>query len=69
MLVRDVVADALRGFPGPVVWGLPAGHTSGPALTVPLGVRARVAAGPVPLVEILESAVVDSTEPRDRLRP
>ena len=54
---RGVAADALRGFPGPVLWGLPAGHTAGPALTLPLGVRARVAAGPPPVVEILESAV------------
>ncbi len=44
---RDVVADALRHFPGPVLWGLPAGHTIGPALTLPLGVRARVVCRPV----------------------
>ena len=61
---RDVVADALHRFPGPVLWGLPAGHTVGPALTLPLGVRARVAAGPPPLVEILESAVADGCESR-----
>jgi len=54
---RGMVADALHGFPGPVVWGLPAGHTTGRALTLPLGVRARVAAGPSSSVEILESAV------------
>jgi muramoyltetrapeptide carboxypeptidase len=73
---RGVAADALRGFAGPVVWGLPAGHTAGPALTLPLGVRARVVAGPSPLVEILESAVADlpeprvpSPEPRDRSHP
>ena len=61
---RAVVAEALRGFPGPVVWGLPAGHTTGPALTLPLGVRARVVAGPASCVEMLESAVVDVPEPR-----
>ena len=44
---RDVVAGALGGFPGPVVFGLPAGHTAGPALTLPLGVRARVTRRPV----------------------
>ena len=60
---RGVAADALRGFPGPVVWGLPAGHTRGPALTLPLGVRARVTAGPIPAVEILESAVAEIPEP------
>jgi muramoyltetrapeptide carboxypeptidase len=57
---RGAAADALRGFPGPVVWGLPAGHTSGPAITLPLGVRARVSAGTAPVVEILESAVVSA---------
>jgi muramoyltetrapeptide carboxypeptidase len=56
---RGVAADALREFRGPVVWGLPAGHCAGPALTLPLGVRARVVAGPSPYVEILESAVVN----------
>ena len=54
---RGMVADALHGFPGPVAWGLPAGHTTGRALTLPLGVRARVVAGPSSSVEILESAV------------
>ena len=61
---RNVAAAALRDFPGPVVWGLPAGHTKGPALTLPLGVLARVTAGPTPAVEILESAVTESPESR-----
>ena len=61
---RDAAARALRGFRGPVVWGLPAGHTTGPALTLPLGVAARVVAGPAPFVEILESAVAESSESR-----
>jgi muramoyltetrapeptide carboxypeptidase len=60
---RAVAADALRAFRGPVVWGLPAGHARGPALTLPLAVRARVSAGPTPLVEILESAVVSGAAP------
>lgn len=58
---RDAAARALRGFRGPVVWGLPAGHTTGPALTLPLGVAARVVAGRSPCVEILESAVVSGS--------
>ena len=56
---RVTVTEALRGFPGPVLWGLPAGHTSGPALTLPLGVRARVASSPRPCVVLLESAVAE----------
>jgi muramoyltetrapeptide carboxypeptidase len=59
---REVAADVLRGFGGPVLWGLPAGHTEGPVLTIPLGVRVRVVSRPSPAVDILESAVVDDTE-------
>lgn len=56
--VRGVLAEAVRGFTGPVVFGLPAGHTSGPALTIPLGVRTRIVAGPTCAVEVLEPAVM-----------
>jgi muramoyltetrapeptide carboxypeptidase len=69
LTAREVVAGAMRGFPGPVVWGLPAGHTAGPSLTLPLGVRARVSAGASSVVEILESAVADVPDPRDRSQP
>lgn len=55
---RDVIRDAVAGFPGPVVYGLPAGHTSGPALTLPLGVRARVRAAATGGLEIEEPALV-----------
>ncbi len=54
---RATVADVLRDFPGPVLFGLPTGHTVGPAITVPLGVRARVVSGPVPSLIIEEAAV------------
>jgi len=54
---RATVADVLRDFPGPVLFGLPTGHTTGPAMTVPLGVRARVVAGPEPALVIEETAV------------
>lgn len=54
---RDVVGDVVRGFSGPVVYGLPAGHTAGPALTLPLGVRTRVVAGAACTVTIEEPAV------------
>lgn len=39
---REVIADLLDGFPGPVALGLPSGHTTRPALTLPLGVRVRL---------------------------
>lgn len=54
---RGAMAAALRDIGGPVLIGLPAGHTSGPALTLPLGVRVRVASDPPSLV-FLESAVI-----------
>jgi muramoyltetrapeptide carboxypeptidase len=57
-LARDVLADLVRGFQGPVLFGLPIGHTPGPALTIPLGVRACVRTRPVPAL-IIEEAAVD----------
>jgi muramoyltetrapeptide carboxypeptidase len=55
--IRSVVADLTVGFPGPVLFGLPSGHTSGATLTLPFGVQARVVASPSPLLVIEESAV------------
>lgn len=57
--IRDVVADFVSGFPGPVLYGLPSGHTAGPTMTLPFGVRALVVAGDRPGLIIEESAVVD----------
>lgn len=59
---RDVVRDTLRDFPGPVLIGLPSGHTTGPSLTLPFGVRATVSvhgasASVAPRVIIEEPAV------------
>ena len=56
--IRDVVAELTTGFAGPVLFGLPSGHTAGPTLTLPFGVRARVVAGSTPGLVIEESAVV-----------
>lgn len=54
---RDVLVDLLAGFRGPVLFGLPSGHTTGATLTLPLGVRVRVVTGPQPALVIEESAV------------
>ena len=54
---RSVMADLFADFPGPVLIGLPSGHTTGPAMTLPLGVRARVVGGAAPTLIIEESAV------------
>lgn len=54
---RSVLADLLKDFAGPVVYGFPSGHTAGPLVTLPLGVRARVLANEKPRVIIEEAAV------------
>jgi muramoyltetrapeptide carboxypeptidase len=54
---RAVFADLLRDFAGPVLIGFPSGHTTGPAMTLPLGVRCRVIADARPRVVIEEAAV------------
>lgn len=54
---RDVLADLFAEVAGPVVFGAPVGHVEGPALTLPLGVRARLVAGTVPRLIIEEAAV------------
>ena len=54
---RAVVHDVLADYPGPVLFGLPSGHTTGATLTLPFGVRARVVGGGRPLLVIEESAV------------
>lgn len=41
---RDALADLVRDFSGPVVFGFPSGHTAGPSLTLPIGVKVRVIA-------------------------
>jgi muramoyltetrapeptide carboxypeptidase len=55
---RDVVADLLAAFPGPVLYGLPSGHTDEATLTLPFGVRARVTSGARPELYIEEAAVI-----------
>ena len=52
------MADLFADFPGPVLIGLPSGHTSGPALTLPFGVMARVVADGQPRLVVEEAAVV-----------
>ena len=54
---REVLADLFADFPGPVVYGVPTGHVDGPALTLPLGVQARLVAGATPRLVVEEAAV------------
>lgn len=55
---REVVEELTRGFRGPILYGLPSGHTAGPTMTLPFGVRARVLTAPKPSLIIEEAAVV-----------
>lgn len=54
---RAVMADLFAAFPGPVLIGFPSGHTTGAAMTLPLGVSCRVVGGRTPRLVIEESAV------------
>lgn len=55
---RAVVQRVLEGFHGPILFGLPSGHTDdAPMITLPFGVRARVIAGRRPALVIDEAAV------------
>jgi muramoyltetrapeptide carboxypeptidase len=54
---RAVIAELFADFPGPVIMGLPSGHATGPALTLPLGVRSRIVTNGRPALVIEESAV------------
>jgi muramoyltetrapeptide carboxypeptidase len=56
-VIRDVLGDLVRDYPGPVLFGFPSGHTTGPTWTLPLGVQARVVTSPAPAVVIEEAAV------------
>ena len=54
--IRDVLRDFTRGFPGPVLFNFPSGHTTGATWTLPFGVRAEVTGGPGARVTLLEPA-------------
>ncbi len=56
--IREVVADLVADFDGPVLFGLPSGHTKKAMLTIPFGVTARVETGECPGLVIEEAAVV-----------
>lgn len=55
--IKAVLADLLVGFRGPVLFGLPSGHTNGACMTLPFGVRARVVTGAGPAIIVEEAAV------------
>ena len=54
---RDTISEVLHDFPGPVIYGFPSGHTTGPCWTLPLGVRVRLLTHPRPGILVEESPV------------
>jgi len=54
---RDAMARIFADFRGPVAFGFPSGHTTGPAFTLPLGVECRVITAGPPRIIIEEGAV------------
>jgi muramoyltetrapeptide carboxypeptidase len=56
-LARATMAGLLKEFHGPVLYGFPSGHTAGPLMTLPFGVKARVVAGAKPRLVIEEAGV------------
>ena len=56
-MAREVVAELTGDFAGPVLFGLPSGHTDSPTLTIPFGVKARIDTTSRPGLIIEESAV------------
>jgi muramoyltetrapeptide carboxypeptidase len=54
---RSTIRRLFDGFPGPVLYGLPSGHTDGACITLPFGVRARAIGGANPALVIEEAAV------------
>ena len=57
LTARSTIADVMSGFRGPVLFGLPSGHTAGATLTLPFGVRATVIADHQPRLVVEEAAV------------
>jgi muramoyltetrapeptide carboxypeptidase len=55
--LEEVVLEALTGLDVPVAFGLSAGHTPGPNITVPLGERARLTCGAEARLETLEGSL------------
>jgi muramoyltetrapeptide carboxypeptidase len=53
----DAIREATQDFHGPILFGFPSGHTSGPCWTLPLGALVRVVGAPAPAVVVEEPAV------------
>jgi len=54
---RQVIERLTGDTRGPVLYGFPSGHTTGPCWTLPLGVSVRVTTRPKPMLVVEEAAV------------
>ena len=54
---RDAIREATHDFNGPILFGFPSGHTTGPCWTLPFGVAVRVVGGASPALIVEEPAV------------
>ena len=57
LTARDVIQRLLKGFAGPIIYGFPSGHTTGPCWTLPFGVTVRLATTPRPSILVEEAPV------------
>jgi len=57
LTARFVAEQVAEEFDGPILYGFPSGHATGPFWTLPLGVRVTVRSGAAPAVVIEESPV------------
>jgi muramoyltetrapeptide carboxypeptidase len=55
--LKDVLGGLLEDFDGPILFGFPSGHTTGPCWSLPFGVRVTVRARSHPVIAIEESPV------------
>jgi muramoyltetrapeptide carboxypeptidase len=55
--LQEVIMDVLAETAFPILYGFPTGHTSGPNVIVPFGVRARLMLGAQSVFELMEPAV------------
>lgn len=56
-VLHNIIMQAFDGMDIPIVFGMRFGHNSGHCLTMPLGIRARLEAGPNVVLHTIEPAV------------
>ena len=62
LTARDGVAEVFAGFPGPVLFGFPSGHTTTPLVSLPFGVRRARRRRPARPGLVLEEAAAELSD-------